>query len=257
MDLSSNGVPVRPPQENISLPSPLISVVIPAFNEEKLITAAIDSVRRCRFDRGVEIIVVDNASTDRTAETASVAGAKVVHEPHRQIARARNAGAGAASGTYLIFLDADSELHPDHLRRVAELLDSGKVIGGGAVISMDASLDYRLFVGFWNLLSVWARLAAGSFLFCERSVFEEIGGFDESLFAGEELALSKRLKLAGRQRGKRFVIFSDLPVRTSNRKTIDHCRWDVFQGLLKLAWRGQKGLRNRDDCAFWYPESRR
>jgi glycosyltransferase involved in cell wall biosynthesis len=240
---------------------PLLSVIIPAYNEEKLIASAIGSVFRSNsplLDQGrVEIIVADNASTDSTATLAREAGARVVHEATRQIARARNAGARAARGDYLIFLDADSEMHPAQLQRVVELLDTGKVIGGGAVVSMEASWDYQVFVKTWNTISRLARWAAGSFLFCTRAAFEETGGFDEQLFASEELALSKQLKALARRDGRKFVILTDLPVRTSNRKVVDHTRWEVYRGLFRLALRGRGGLRDRAACYFWYPETRR
>jgi glycosyltransferase involved in cell wall biosynthesis len=90
-----------------------ISVVVPAFNEEKLITASLAAIRAAMTaftDRGWagELIVCDNNSTDRTAELARTAGATVVFEPVNQIARARNCGAAAATGDWLVFVDADS-----------------------------------------------------------------------------------------------------------------------------------------------------
>ncbi len=79
-----------------------ISVVVPAFNEERLLGATLEAIRtaaRAFDDRGGwELIVCDNNSTDRTAGIARAAGARVVFEPHNQISRARNRGAAAASG---------------------------------------------------------------------------------------------------------------------------------------------------------------
>jgi glycosyltransferase involved in cell wall biosynthesis len=260
MGLESSATRDQLPIPNYQSPI-LLSVIIPAYNEEKLIASAIGSVLRSNsplVGQGmVEVIVTDNASTDATAEIASKAGARVVTEPKRQIARSRNTGASHARGRHLIFLDADSEMHPGQLQRVADLLSTEKIIGGGAVISMEASWDFQLFVGTWNLTSRIARLAAGSFLFCERAAFERVGGFDESLYASEELALSVRLKRLARQEAKKFVILSDLPVRTSNRKIVDHTRWEVYGNLLRLAVRGKRALRNQTDCHFWYPETRR
>jgi len=240
---------------------PLVSVIIPAYNEERLIGAAIGSVLRSNSaltqQRSVEIIVADNTSTDSTADVATRAGARVIQESKRQIARVRNAGASVATGKYLIFLDADSEMHPEHMQRVVALLDSGKVIGGGAVIQMECPWDYRLFVQTWNLISVTFRLAAGSFLFCERETFEQVGGFDETLYAGEELSLSQKLKAVGRGQGKKLVIISDHPVTTSNRKIVDHSRWQSWRILTMLALRGAKGLRDAESCRYWYPDARK
>ena len=239
----------------------VVSVVIPAYNEERLIAAAIASVFQSRSElvanKQVEVIVVDNASTDNTAAIAARAGARVIPEPKRQISRARNVGAHAAQGRYLIFLDADSELHPDQLQRVADLLGSGKVIGGGAPLSMDGPWDCRLLVAAWNRISIWGRLAAGSFFFCEREAFEKVGGFDETLYASEELKLSYRLRGLSREQAKKFVIISDLPIKTSNRKVIDHTRAELWSWLLRLAFRGRSGLRDQEACQFWYPQTRR
>ncbi|NQZ69946.1 MAG: glycosyltransferase, partial [Lentisphaeria bacterium] len=87
------------------------SVIIPAYNEEKLLPDTLASLKEKMSDvtdYSGEIIVVDNNSTDATAEVAKAAGAIVVFEEHRQIARARNAGGQIAKGRYLIFLDADT-----------------------------------------------------------------------------------------------------------------------------------------------------
>jgi glycosyltransferase involved in cell wall biosynthesis len=93
----------------------LVSVVIPAFNEERLLGESLRQVRAAmtafaRRGWQAELIVCDNNSTDRTADVARAAGATVVFEPINQIGRARNRGAEAATGEWLIFIDADT--HP-------------------------------------------------------------------------------------------------------------------------------------------------
>ncbi len=99
--------------------SPVLSLLIPAYNEERLLPAVIDRVRAC-FDAvgfaAYEIVVCDNNSTDATADVARAKGARVVHEPHNQISRARNTAARGASGKWLVFLDADTLLPPELLR---------------------------------------------------------------------------------------------------------------------------------------------
>ena len=97
------------------LESVKISVVVPAFNEERLLGRSLGEIKSAagafaRHGWEVELIVCDNNSSDRTAEIARNAGALVVFEPVNQIARARNRGAAAATGDWLIFVDADS--HP-------------------------------------------------------------------------------------------------------------------------------------------------
>ena len=92
-----------------------VSVIVPAFNEEQLLADSLAEIRKASAAfslRGwtVELIVCDNNSTDRTAGIASAVGATVVFEPLNQIARARNTGAAAATGDWLLFVDADT--HP-------------------------------------------------------------------------------------------------------------------------------------------------
>src|SRR5712691_9363869 len=97
-----------------------ISIIIPAFNEEKLIGETlrrITSAGKVFSELGweSELIVCNNNSTDRTGELAQAAGARVVFEPVNQIARARNKGAEVAGGDWLLFIDADSHPQPELL----------------------------------------------------------------------------------------------------------------------------------------------
>src|ERR1043166_1008600 len=118
----------------------LISVLIPAYNEEQFIAGSLDSVRRSFSAIGqssYEIVVCDNNSTDRTAEIARAAGARVVVEPHNQIARARNTAAKTARGQWFIFLDADTQLNSSVLRATITALESGQAGAGGALVRLD------------------------------------------------------------------------------------------------------------------------
>jgi glycosyltransferase involved in cell wall biosynthesis len=112
----------------------MTSFLIPAYNEEALIGRAIASIQEsakvCGLDR-FEIVVCNNDSTDRTAELAESVGARVILETHRQIARARNAAAGAAVGSRLVWLDADAILTPVVLKATWEAFESGAFCGGG------------------------------------------------------------------------------------------------------------------------------
>src|SRR5437867_847416 len=96
---------------------PRYSLIIPAYNEERLLGRLLDSVDAARATYGggdaVEVIVADNASTDRTAVIAAMRGCRVIAVEKRVIAAARNAGARAARGEFLAFVDADAQVHPD------------------------------------------------------------------------------------------------------------------------------------------------
>lgn len=235
-----------------------ISVVIPAFNEEKLLPDTLRSVRAAagsftRLGWETETVVCDNNSTDRTAELARAAGAKVVFEPVNQIGRARNAGAAGASGDWLIFVDADSQPGADLFAAVAGQIQRGGVIAGGSTVRLDGPyLVPRLVVRGWNFISRLKRWAAGSFIFCDAAAFREIGGFSHELFASEELDLSERLKRLGRATGRRFVILHEHPLVTSARKARLYTPWEHLRFLARTALAGGRTLRSREECVTWY-----
>src|SRR5882724_6787627 len=106
-----------------------ISVVVPAFNEERLLPATLRSIHAAAAvfsARGwaSELIVCDNNSTDRTGEIARAGGAEVVFEPVNQIGRARNRGAEAATGDWLLFVDADSQPGRELMSEVAAAIET-------------------------------------------------------------------------------------------------------------------------------------
>lgn len=235
-----------------------ISVIVPAFNEEKLIaeTLARIAVAAAAFANlgwAIETIVCDNNSTDRTAEIARAAGAKVVFEPINQISRARNAGAAGATGDWLIFVDADSHPSAGLFANVAEVIQQGRVLAGGSTVAIaERYLVPRMAVGGWNLLSRFRRWAAGSFIFCEANAFREIGGFSTELFVSEEIDFSKRLQKLARQRGKRMTILHRHPIVTSVRKMHLYTPREHLQFLGRLILQRGRPMKRREECAIWY-----
>lgn len=234
-----------------------ISVVVPAFNEERLLGASLEQIKRAanaftQTGWETELVVCDNNSTDRTAEIARAAGAKVVFEPVNQIARARNTGAAAATGDWLVFVDADS--HPDAglFVEVAEQIKSGRCLAGGATIRLDQDLFIpRLVTRVWNFVSRSGRWMAGSFIFVEKAAFQKIGGFSLEFFAAEELDLGKRLKKFAQVTGRKIVILHRHPIVTSARKMYLYSAGEHIAILLKFLF-NRKALTRRDDCVLWY-----
>ena len=234
-----------------------ISVIIPAFNEERLLAGTLAQIKsamaaftRCGWES--ELIVCDNNSTDRTAEIARAAGATVVFEPVNQIARARNAGAAAATGDWLIFVDADSQPSAELFADVAEQIQSGRCLAGGSTVRMD---EHFMLAGFftwtWNWSSRLGRLLAGSFIFVEAAVFRKIGGFSNELFAAEELDLSKRLKKLARETGREIVILHAHPLVTSARKMRLYTAWDHLKLVTHVLF-NRRALNRRESCTLWY-----
>jgi len=230
-----------------------LSLVVPAFNEERLLPRTLPYLHAglgMLAGRGWsgELIVCDNNSTDRTAEIARAAGAQVVFEPFNQIARARNTGARAASGDWLLFIDADCSPSIELFQDVLEEIHGGNCVGGGCTVAMpQARASVRAWVALWNALSRSAQWAAGAFLFCEAAAFRAAGGFSEVLFASEEIDLSRRLKRLGR-----FVVLHRHRLMTSGRKA-ELYSWREHAGfMLRWALSGGRNVRRRDACSIWY-----
>jgi glycosyltransferase involved in cell wall biosynthesis len=236
--------------------APRISVLIPAYNEEHFIAATINSIHRSFSEiawDSYEIVVCDNNSTDRTAEFARTARAHVVDEPHNQIARARNSAARAARGQWFIFLDADTLLNPATLQSTIAVLESGHTGAGGSVVQLDSAsvgAGARMLVQAWNAISRSLKLAAGSYVFCQREAWVETGGFDEQLYVSEEIWFSRELKRWCRANGCTFTILSASPIVTSARKLHWYSPWQLVKQfaifLIPGTW------RKPERCATWY-----
>jgi glycosyltransferase involved in cell wall biosynthesis len=235
-----------------------VSVIIPAFNEERLlgeslgqVNAAMTAFARRNWD--AELIVCDNNSTDRTAEVARAAGATVVFEPVNQIGRARNHGAEAATGDWLIFIDADSHPSAELFADVAAQIETGRCLAGGSTIRIEEGYPAgTLITQLWNVASRALRWVAGSFIFCETAAFRKLGGFNVNLYASEEIELSKRLKKLARAERKRIVIVHRHPIVTSARKLRLYTPREHLTFLAKTILRGGKTLTSREACHTWY-----
>jgi glycosyltransferase involved in cell wall biosynthesis len=235
-----------------------VSVIIPAFNEERLLGESLRHVCAAmagfeRFDMETELIVCNNNSTDRTAEIAAAAGAKVVFEVINQIGRARNCGAAAATGDWLVFVDADSHPSAGLFEDVAREIQSGEVVAGGSTLRITGSTGAaRRITALWNFISLKTKWVAGSFIFCEAKAFREIGGFNNDLFASEEIDLSKKLKRYARKTRKKMVILDQHPMVTSDRKLHLYSMREHLRFMVRTILAGGKTLNSREACHSWY-----
>ncbi|MCC6179358.1 MAG: glycosyltransferase [Chloroflexi bacterium] len=182
---------------------PDVSVVIPARNEEAYVCGALASVVAQSWPAGqLEAIVVDNGSSDRTAELVREFAAetpwlavRLVTEPVPGLARTKNRGASVARGEWLVFLDADSRLRPDLVAQLVERARRGYPAGSIAVLADSGDWLER---GFFALMEVgkrWFGVRAQMF-YCSRALFERFGGFDERLRLAEDSEFLGRLQRA-------------------------------------------------------------
>jgi len=234
-----------------------ISVIVPAFNEEKILERSLAAIRNAAaaFEGSVqwELIVCDNNSTDRTAEIARVAGANVVFEPINQISRARNRGASAATGDWLIFVDADSFPTRELFDGTLEAMRNPRCAGGGCLLRLDQTeMMSGLLLNAWNLVSRMLRWAAGSFVFCDARLFRELNGFSERLFASEEIDFCRRLKRLARAQHRRLTIITVSRLVTSARKMHLYTKSEHFWFMLKAGLRPGRILTSREQCSLWY-----
>jgi glycosyltransferase involved in cell wall biosynthesis len=231
----------------------VISFIVPAHNEQaclgRTLQAIHDAVRA--IGQSYEIIVVDDASTDCTADIARQNNAIVVPVNHRQIAATRNSGGRVAHGERLFFVDADTTVNPRVIASALRSMDEGAV-GGGAPARFDgtAPLYARLLMWWFGLLMRLPGISGGAFLFCTREAFHATGGFDERLFGAEDAAMSWALRREGR-----FVVLWRY-VLTSGRRLRGIGGLRMLAGLIRMAF-FPKLLQERSRVRkIWYDSNR-
>lgn len=231
-----------------------LSIIIPAFNEEDFIHHTLEHLNHVldQCNLKAEIIVVDNNSTDQTSAIAQSLGAKVVHESKQQIARARNRGAAKATTETLLFLDADTEINTPLLQKTMQLIKQGDCLAGGTTLQTDReNSGLNRFVSLWNKISTKLKLAAGCYIFCQRKAFFEAGGFNENVYASEEIWLFKKLKKLAHRDKKKIIIIDEAPIVTSARK-FEWFSPTLFLLQILLFFFFPFLCRYRSFCFLWY-----
>jgi glycosyltransferase involved in cell wall biosynthesis len=229
----------------------MISFIIPAHNEEAWVGQCVSAIRSGMesLAEPYEIIVVDDASSDATASIARQQGARAIRVEHRQISATRNAGARQARGYILFFVDADTMVNAPAIQSALRSVRAGAV-GGGCAPRFEGWLPWwcRLIFSVGEPICRWLHFfPSGACLFCKRSAFEAMGGFDESYYALEELGFVASLKLLGR-----FVILAETVV-SSGRKYRAHSMFAFIRLFTSLILRGP---RRREGLEYWYKPER-
>jgi len=242
--------------------SPDISLVIPAYNEERYLPRLLASLAaaRERFTAAggtLEVIVADNLSTDGTARIARDDGARVVRVEERRIAAVRNGGAAAARGRIVAFLDADTvRIHPESFSAVADALDDPHVVGGATGCTLERwsvglAATYAIMIPL-----VWATRMDTGLVFCRREDFSAVGGYPADLRLAEDVAFLWRLRRLGRERGQRLRRLRRHKVVASTRKFDEHGDWHYF-GFLARGPALLFGARFDDlTDRYWYRPNR-
>ena len=231
----------------------MISFIVPAHNEEQCLGRTLKAIRESADValQPYEIIVVNDASTDSTAEVARQYNARVVDVNHRQIAATRNSGARAAIGDRLFFVDADTTINSRVVSAALRRMDRGAA-GGGAIVRFE---DYvpmyaRLLLWWMNLFMRFLSMTGGAFMFCTRSAFDAVGGFNERLFGAEDAAMCWALKREGR-----FVVLWD-HVLTSGRRARGMGGLQMVGALLRMAFFPRILTRRSAIGKVWYESNR-
>lgn len=181
-------------------PARMISVIIPAHNEQDYLGRTLEALRRQNYG-WFEIIVVANGCVDGTAEVARGRCHRLIVLSQKNLGMARNLGARLARGELLLFLDADTTLEPMALRRIAEVFSTADAAGTLKGCPDGNRLAYRLIYVLKNLVHRCSLHPGSSgVILCWKEHFVRVGGFDEGLEVRENSELIKRLKRFGHYR---------------------------------------------------------
>jgi glycosyltransferase involved in cell wall biosynthesis len=223
----------------MSTEKPLISVVVPAYNEEKYLPKTLEALKNQDFDKPYEIIVVNNNSTDRTEEISRSYGAKVIREQQQGLIFAKQTGCKYAKGKIIAVLDADNIPPPDWLQTInIHLTNNGSAaVTGPYQIPTNApwwgKAHNNLGICLVEIVNRFTKNAVhiwGGNVAFKKKAFEKIGGYDTNYtFTADEEKLRKDfLKLD-------YIIHYDkkLAVTTSTRRFIHGPRYFFIEFLIK------------------------
>jgi glycosyltransferase involved in cell wall biosynthesis len=204
-----------------------LSIVIPAYNEAEYLgdclTSVLAEIQRTANSGEIEVLVIDNASTDHTCQVArGFPAVRVVSEPLKGLTRARQKGLSEARGNALAFVDADTRMPPGWIDRVLRAFETDPlaVCVSGPYIYYDASSFNRVLVKlYWRLLAkpaywITGYMAVGGNFTVSKEALLQIGGFDTTIaFYGEDTNIARRLAAVGEVR-----FHLRLPIYTSARR---------------------------------------
>ncbi len=197
-----------------------LSIIVPAYNEENYLPATLDPINAALAD-DAEVIVVDNLSTDTTRQIAEERGAIVITETERNIGKVRNTGAEAATGDVLVFIDADSIVRAGIFEKILEAASDERCLGGSAAVEYEPIKNRPLihwFTKLYPILGELMKMRGGALQFCRSDVFRDLGGFDTTIYVGEDIDFGWRLDRLARDRDAHTTFIEQPKVLTSSRR---------------------------------------
>jgi glycosyltransferase involved in cell wall biosynthesis len=234
----------------------MYSFVIPAYNEEDYLGETIDKInyilKLVNSEIKYEIIVCDNASTDKTPEIAKAKQCHLVNCSERSISKTRNTGAKVAKGDWIIFLDADSYPSEDLIREIITYEKSDKYIGFGACVKVIGGKKWFRFAlesKNWSMKKF--NWCLGGFICCKKDAYNDIGGFDENIYAFEEEYFIKKLKTKSNKLDMRFKVLESC-FYTSGRKSESLTFVGFFKLTVNIWFNKKQTIRSRDKMKYWY-----
>lgn len=199
-----------------------------------------------------EVIVVDNDSQDGTKQVAEDFGVNVLLEKEHNISKVRNTGAKSSTGDVLVFIDADTIVPEELFQTILAVMEDSHCRGGAVAVEYGIvrSRWIGLYLLGWKFWGALFNMAQGAAHFCRKSVFEDLDGYDETIYMGEDIDFYWRLSKFAR-RNKDYVYFMEHPtVKTSARRFNKMSFWKTVllthPIFIRLTWRDKSYWRD------WY-----
>ncbi len=234
-----------------------VSVIIPAYNEEQYLPHTLNTMREALANTELpsEIIVINNLSTDRTADVARAHGARVITHDVRSISSVRNAGIREAKYNLIVSIDADCGTPVDAIIRIQKFMSQGQYIGGGLGLRLvtDKMLT-RILVVFIQFFVEHVGGIRGAVFFFLKDDALGIGGFDETKLVAEDSTFAIAMKKRAISQGKKFGLLKDVEITTIDRKDTSIAAVGPLAVKLLRVFMGHK--LTRDELGYWYNPKR-
>jgi glycosyltransferase involved in cell wall biosynthesis len=190
----------------------LISVIIPAHNEEAYIEKTLISIINSSY-KDYEIIVICDSCIDKTEEISKKYTEKVYCVDFHNTSESRNYGASFAKGDIFVFSDADTICSDNYLRSISDVILSGFEYGCSRIVSETGTLKGRFMIGRFNKFNKKDKTFGGN-CFIKEDFFKKMNGFDNDMLKGEDTDLGERL----RKNRAKYIYIKNAYIITSERR---------------------------------------